>query len=595
MFSSLTVLLVVLLYMALLFALAQWVEQRIASGRSSFSSPWIYALSQAVFFTSWTFYGSVGWALERGLQFFGIYIGAMLGMALAGVTFARMVRAKETFHITSIADFIATRYHHSRLIAALATLIALLGLTPYIALQLKAVVGALAAITTDQSSQTSWNLAGPLVTALMILFTILFGVRRLDPTERHQGMIAALVAECLVKLTAFLVIGIYVTWFLFSGPIDILTRIDPQSLARLTSLGAGNQPGLEWLTLIALGFAGVHCLPRQFHVAVVENSNHQHLRLLPWTFPLYTVLISLFVIPIAAAGLLLGLAPERGDQFMLLIPQIANSQWLTLLGFLGGFAAATGMVIITTMTLATMAANHLLLPICEQLKPLRGLRSWMLQIRWLLVVLILAGAYLTARTLDQSYLLVAIGLISFAAILQYAPAMLIGMYWRPGNSSGAFWGLLAGLATWFYTLVVPALINEGWLPLSLLTSGPLGLELLRPEQLFGLDSLSPLSHSVFWSLTLNTGTYLIVSLLVRTHKSERRQGREPVCPACAATHCCVRPAPPGSMPISISNRKRRRRVTCWRSTCRQARWNRLSSNWPMIFRPAASPASPSSN
>lgn len=526
MFSPLSVLLVILAYMGALFALAQWVEQRIATGRSRFSSPWIYALSQAVFFTSWTFYGSVGWALERGLQFFGIYVGAMLGMTLASLTFARMVRAKEVFHITSIADFISTRYHHSQPIAALVTLIALIGLTPYIALQLKAIVGALAAITVDPHGSNHWNLTGTLITALMILFTILFGVRRLDPTERHQGMIAALVAECVVKLAAFLIIGIYVTWFLFSGPSDILARISQQDLTRLTGFGPGEQVGLEWLTLIVLGFAAVHCLPRQFHVAVVENSDQQQLRQLPWTFPLYSILISLFVIPVAAAGVLLGLPAEHGDQFMLLIPQSAQNPGLTLLSFLGGFAAATGMVIITTMTLATMAANHLLLPMCEKVRGLRPLRSAMLQMRWLLVVLILSAAYLTARTLDQSYLLVAIGLISFAAVLQYAPAMLIGMYWRPGSSAGAFCGLLAGFVVWFYTLVVPALIDEGWLPLQLMSEGLLGIEYLRPEQLFGVDHLSPLSHSVFWSLTFNTGTYLIVSLLLRANRNERRQARE---------------------------------------------------------------------
>jgi hypothetical protein len=219
----------------------------------------------------------------------------------------------------------------------------------------------------------------------------MFGVRRLDPTERHQGMVAALVAECVVKLSAFLIIGVYVTWFLFSGPADILAKIDAQQLDQLVSLRSGEHPGLNWLTLIVLGFAGIYCLPRQFHVAVVENSNARHLRMLPWTFPLYTLLISLFVIPVAAAGLLLGLAPEHGDRFMLLVPQAANNQWLTLLGFLGGFAAATGMVIITTMSLATMASNHLLLPVCEKIPPLKGLRSWMLQMRWLLVALILTA------------------------------------------------------------------------------------------------------------------------------------------------------------------------------------------------------------
>ncbi|MBS99034.1 MAG: hypothetical protein CMI01_10190 [Oceanospirillaceae bacterium] len=526
MFSPLSVLLTVLVYMGLLFILAQWVEHRISTGKSRFSSPWIYALSQAVFFTSWTFYGSVGFAAERGLQFFAIYIGAILGMLLSGVTFLRMVRAKEAFRITSVADFISTRYNHSQLVAALATLVALAGVTPYIALQLKAIVGSLSVITPATHEGADWNLSGTLVTMLMILFTIVFGVRRLDPTERHQGMIAALVAECVLKLIAFLTLGIFISYFLFDGPSDILIKIGEQDLGALFSLSARPHAGTEWLTLIILGFAAIHCLPRQFHVAVVENSSRHHWRVLLWTFPLYTLAISLFVVPITGAGLLLGLPADQGDQFMLLIPQIVGSPAMTLLAFLGGFAAATGMIIITTMTLATMASNHLLLPVCERIRPLSGLRSWMLQVRWLLVCLILIGAYWTGRILDDSYILVSIGLISFAAVLQFAPPMLIGLFWRRGNSRGALLGLSLGFTAWFYTLIIPAWVEEGWLAPAILNNGLLGIQALRPEQLFGLETLPALSHSVFWSLTFNVSGYLLGSLLFRARKNERRLTRE---------------------------------------------------------------------
>lgn len=526
MFSPASVLLTVLAYMALIFALAQWVEHRISVGRTRFSSPWIYALSQAVLFTSWTFYGSVGFATAYGLQYFAIYIGTILGALVSGVTFMRMVRAKESFRITSIADFLSTRYHHSQPIASLATLMALIGLIPYIALQLKAIIDALDVITNDGHQGADWNIAGAMVTGLMILFTIMFGVRRLDPTERHQGMIAALVAECLVKLAAFLAVGFFITYHLFDGPTDIFTQVHQQGLERLLSLGPGPNTGASWITLIVLGFAGIHCLPRQFHVAVVENSNRQHLRTLPWSFPLYTVLISLFVIPVAAAGLLLGLPSSEGDRFMLLIPLQADSEFFTLTTFLGGYAAATGMIIITTMTLATMASNHLLLPICEKIKALAGLRSYLLQIRWLLVLTILSFSYLTARTLSDSYILVSIGLISFAAVLQFAPAMLLGMFWRRGNAKGAFGGLLVGFLIWFYTLLIPAFIGEGWMSERLLTQGVFGIEMLRPEQLFGLFSLPPISHSVLWSLTLNTLTYVLLSLLIRASKSERQLAKE---------------------------------------------------------------------
>lgn len=526
MFSPISVLLAVLSYMALIFALAQWVENRISVGRSRFNSPWVYALSQAVFFTSWTFFGSVGFAVEYGLQFFGIYIGAMLGMVLSGFTFKRMVRAKEAFRITSIADFLSTRYRHSQKIASLVTLMALIGLIPYIALQLKATIDSLSIITAHPQGEADWNLAGTLVTGLMVLFTIFFGVRRLDPTERHQGMVAALVAECIVKLLAFIAIGLFIAYTLFDGPTDIAYQLREQNLDHLLSLTHSPQPGVSWVTLILLGFAAIHCLPRQFHVAVVENSSRHHLRMLPWSFPIYTVLISMFVIPIAAAGLLLGLPADSGDQFMLLIPQLADSPLFTLIAFLGGYAAATGMILITTMTLATMASNHLVLPLCEKITPLAPLRSYLLQIRWVLVLAILSVAYLTARVLSDSYILVAIGLISFAAVLQFAPAMLLGMFWRRGNSLGAFWGLMTGFAIWFYTLLIPAFAEEGWISNQLLLQGPFGIEQLRPEQLFGLGDLNPLSHSVIWSLSLNLLAYILLSLLLRAGKDERRMTRE---------------------------------------------------------------------
>ncbi|GGC00822.1 hypothetical protein GCM10011352_28730 [Marinobacterium zhoushanense] len=522
MFSPLTVLLLVLIYMGVLFALAQWVEHRIATGRFRFTSRWPYVLSQAVIFTSWTYYGSVGFAAASGLQFMAIYLGTMLGSSLVGVISIRIVRAKEVYRITSIADFIATRYRHSQSIAALVTLIALFGLLPYIALQIKAVTDSLSVIAPGQGGEAEWNMAGLLVTVLMILFTILFGVRRLDPTERHQGMIAALAVECVVKLGAMLIIGGFITFHLFDGPGDIFQQLRQSGNTTVLSPGTGEHAPVDWITLILLGFAGFFCLPRQFHVAVVENSDSSHLRTLIWAMPLYTLLISLFVIPITGAGLLLGIPAEHGDRFMLMIPQLADSQTLTLLSFLGGYAAATGMILITTMTLATMASNHLILPLCERLPVLEALRSWGLQLRWAMVALILGGAYLTALALGQSYILVAMGVISFAAVLQCAPAMLIGLFWRGGNSHGAFWGLACGFALWFYTLVLPAWVAEGWLSAQILTDGPFGIALLRPQHLFGMEIFSPLSHSVFWSLIFNIVAYWLFSRLFHSDKTERR-------------------------------------------------------------------------
>lgn len=518
MFSPLTVLLVIVAYVAILFGLAQWGEYRTRRGRP-INSATVYALSICVYFTTWTFYGSVGFATQSGLLYLGIYVGALLSLFFWRLTLRRMIAVKEAFHITSIADLISTRYRRSQRIAALVTLIALFGLLPYISLQLEAVIRSLRLITHEGAGHIHWSSSGILITLLMTLFTIVFGVRRLDPTERHQGMIVALVAECLVKLAILTGLGLYVSYYYFDGPGDILHQISTYRIEHLLSFG-GEDSGVQWLTLIVLSFVGVQLLPRQFHVAVVENVSPSHLSRAIWLFPLYTLMMVIFVVPVAAAGLILGLPRQSADFFVLLIPQMLGEPYLALLAFLGGFAAASGMVIITTMTLATMVSNHLLLPVCEHFQRLAWLRTWLLQVRWILVALILFGSLLLARLLTDTYMLVAVGMISFVAALQFAPATFLGLFWSRGNSMGAMLGLLAGFAVWTWTLIVPAWVEEGWLPLSLLQQGPFGIVWLRPEALFGLE-LPSVPHATLWSLTFNSLAYLLGSWFYNPHKQER--------------------------------------------------------------------------
>lgn len=522
MFTPLSVILYVTVYMGLLFAIAQVVERRIkTSSEVNAGNPVIYALSLAVYHTSWTFYGSVGFAASSGLLFLGVYGGALIGICLWWVTLRRMVQAKETFRITSIADFISTRYNRSQKIAAMVTIIALVGILPYISLQLKAIIDSFGLITNSPRSGASHELSGWVVTLFMIGFTIIFGVRRLDPTERHQGMIAALVAECLVKLVAFLAVGFFVTYTLFDGFGDIMGRLQEANLTHLTSFNAVENSGSMWLTLLVLSFAGIHMLPRQFHVAVVENSSRKHIKTAMWLFPLYMLLINLFVVPIAAAGLLQGLPAENADYFVLMLPQLAGSEALTLLVFIGGFSAATGMIIITTMTLSTMASNHLILPTIERFNALQPLRAYLLQLRWVVVALILLSSLWFAREFAESYILAAIGLLSFVAVLQFAPAMFGGMFWKKGNSLGAFLGLTVGFIIWTYCLLIPTFIKQGWFSEALLLAGPWQISLLRPEALFGLEGLNPVTHAVFWSLIFNIGSYIIGSLIFSPNKSER--------------------------------------------------------------------------
>ncbi|MCV6590541.1 MAG: hypothetical protein OIF57_16175 [Marinobacterium sp.] len=526
MFSSLTMLLVVVSYMAVLFGLAQWVERRLDKGHFNTNKPWLYALSLAVFHTSWTFYGSVGFASHSGLLYLGIYVGALLGIVLGWFSLQRMILIKENLHTTSVADFIANRYNRSPALAAAVTLIALIGLVPYIALQLTAIVNSIQILTQQQYSTTTWGVHGLMTTVLIILFVIIIGMRRLDPTERHQGMISALVAECLIKLVAALGVGIFVSWWLFDGPIDILKQLEEAGQQHLLSASATEDSGLRWLTLIILGFVGVQLLPRQFHVAVVENCHLHHQKTALWLFPLYMLLINLFVIPIAGAGLLMGLSGNEADYFVLLLPQQAGSDLITLLAFIGGFSAATGMVLITTLTLATMLTNHLLLPLLEWSDLLNPLRQRLLQLRWASATLIVISGYLFALEFSDTYILVSIGLLSFTAILQLAPAALLGLFWRSGNRAGAMAGLLLGSLVWFWTLALPAFIQQYAPGNSLLELGPWGIDLLRPQALFGLDGLPPFVHTTLWSLLFNLLGYILGSLLWHTGKQERTQTTE---------------------------------------------------------------------
>jgi Na+/proline symporter len=520
MFSPTTVTLVVLLYMGILFSIAQWVEKRAERNGQAKRGPWVYSLSLAVYATSWTFYGSVGLASHSGLLFLGIYAGALIAIAFWWIILRPMVAAKETFHITSIADFISTRYNRSQTIAAAVTLIALIGALPYISLQLEAIISSFNLITSGNNPGVG-GFTGLMITLVMIVFTILFGARRLDPTERHPGMITVLAVECVVKLVAFIAIGAFVTMTVFGGLSPLIERLTEGDLRHLTRISSYQGDDLTWLTFIILSFAGVQLLPRQFHVAVVENSDQQHIKTAMWLFPLYLILINLFVLPIAGAGLISGLPLGMADFYVLLIPQQAGEHALTLLVFIGGFSAATAMVLVTTMTLATMASNHLLLPLFERTPGLRRARGSLLQVRWALIALILTCAYSFAVEFADSHLLVTIGLLSFAAVLQFAPALFGGLFWQRGNSAGALAGLCGGFLIWCYTLALPTFIRQGWYEPSLLTEGPWGLALLRPEALLGIEGLPSLTHSVAWSLLINIGAYVLGSLLYSPGKGER--------------------------------------------------------------------------
>ena len=526
MFTTTTVISAIVLYMAVLFAIALLVERSNANRVRPYTSGLVYALAITVYCTSWTFYGSVEFAAESGLLFFAIYIGAILAVLTWWKVLRPMVRIKVAYNITSIADFISARYNRSQLVAVLVTLIALIGIVPYTALQLKAVTQSFAVLTASETHSEISQLTGLLVPLIMIAFTIIFGARKLDATESHLGVMSVLAVQGVVKLAAFLAVGVFVSYEMYDGLADIFSQASAAGLSQLTDINISKSSGmLHVLALVVLGAVSIQCLPRQFHAAVVENTSERHILTAMWIIPIYLILIGIFVIPIAAAGLLQQLPPDNADIFILLLPQTAGADWLALIAFIGGFSAATGMIILSAMTLSTMATNHLLLTLIDYIKPLNFLRSYLLQCRWVMIGLIISSGYWFSVTFSDDYMLVAMGMISFVAVFQFAPVMFGGLLWKHGNRAGAVAGLCAGFLLWFYTLVLPAFANHG-LPHDLLTLGPWGIEWLRPQQLFGLDGLSSVSHSTFWSLLFNLSFYLIGSLLHRPSKIERHQRSE---------------------------------------------------------------------
>lgn len=510
-------------YLLLLFAIAAYGDRRADQGRSVIDNSVVYALSWGVYCTAWTYFGSVGRAASGGVWFLPIYLGPMLAMLLAWVVLRKMVCISRTYRITSIADFIASRYGKSPLLAAVVTLITVVGLLPYIALQLKAVSAGYDVLTANAGTgpEPGWWLDGTFYVALLLAaFAIMFGTRHLDQSERHEGMVAAVAFESVVKLLAFLAVGAFVTWGVFDGMGDIWARAqqvpDIAQLLRLDN-GTGSFSHAQWFAMIVLAMLSVLLLPRQFQVMVVECVNERHIRRAAWLFPIYLLAINIFVLPIAIGGLVLfGSGVMDPETFVLSIPLYSGAKLLALTVYIGGLSAVTGMLIVETVAVSTMVCNDLVMPALLRSRRFArrsggDLTRLLLNIRRAAIVIVLMLGYLYYRIAGEAYALVSIGLISFAAVAQFAPALLGGMYWKGGTRIGALAGLTGGALVWAYTLMLPSVAKSGWIDAGFL-DGPFGLTLLAPEALFGLTGLDYLTHSLFWSMLVNIGLYVGLSL-----------------------------------------------------------------------------------
>ncbi|MSN24520.1 MAG: SpoIIE family protein phosphatase [Geobacter sp.] len=526
-----------LLYILVLFLVAYYADKMQGAGRSIISNPLIYSLSIGVYATTWTYYGSVGRAATTGIDYLLIYLGPTITTFSWWFVLRKIIRISKKNNITSIADFISCRYGKSEMLGALVTSIAIVGIMPYIALQLQAVSSTFNIIcgypymqlpfmpgASPISIQTSF-----LAALFFSIFGVIFGARNLVSSERHEGLVAAVAVESIVKLVAFMAIGLFITYGLFNGFSDIFVQMkakQPTFDYLVTLKDKGFSPNMNWFSTLWFSMGAIILLPRQFHVAVIENSNEEHIKTAMWFFPAYLFLINLFVIPIAFGGIIYSGGIIGADYFVLNLPLQSGHPWLALLAFLGGFSAAAGMVIVESVAIATMFLNYLVMPIIIRLKPRDWFPVLLLNLKRVGIFLVVFLGYIYQSIVGESYMLVNIGLISFAAVSQFGPALFGGIYWRRGNMTGAVTGILLGFLLWFYTLLIPSLINSGWWQTDLLTKGPFGIALLKPTELFGLTGLDIWSHTFFWSIFFNISGYMICSILFSQSRLEEEQAKK---------------------------------------------------------------------
>ncbi len=517
MIGSHVALVVMVVYLLLLFGIAQFADRQKHLGKSIVTNPYVYALSLCVYVSAWTFYGSIGRAASTGLEFLPIYLGPVLAMTLGWIVIRKMIRVSKEYRLTSVSDFISFRYGRSYAIGAVVAVLCLIMVTPYVALQLIAISTSLE-ILSGPNIFLGYQVESKLVVALLLgAFATIFGARHLDPMERHEGLVAVVAFESLVKLVAFLAVGIYVTYGIFAGYGNItgeMTRLAFESQSYADLLDVDYQ---IWFSLTLISFFAILFLPRQFHVMVVENSEEKHLKKAMWLFPLYLLLINLFVPAIAWGGLLLR-TPGLEDAFIISIPYSQGLDLLALFVFIGGTSAATAMILVESVAVGTMLLNDLEMPyLLSRFGDGRNLAKTLLNMRRLNILLVVLLGYL--YSLAVAYQILAdIGIVSFLAASQLAPAALGGLYWKKGSREGAMAGLVSGFLLWTYTALIPTVARGGMLE-DLVQSGPLGIALLKPTNLFGLD-LDIWTNSVFWTLLVNCSLYTVVSLVSKPSPEE---------------------------------------------------------------------------
>jgi Na+/proline symporter/nitrogen-specific signal transduction histidine kinase len=513
-------------YLLTLFAIAWAVEHGSKRLGRLAGSSLVYTLSLAVYCSSWTFNGGVGRAALNGFDFLPIYLGPTLAFCLGPIVIRRILRISKANQVTSIADLIGARFGRSAGVAALVTVIAVIGLVPYIALQLKAVSNGFAVLTAQSAESSPLLFDGALWAAVILtVFAMLFGSRSIHPGEHHPGMVVAIATESMLKLVALTLVGLFVVYGLFHGFGDLFGQAATHPDASRVFTFAPDRYGFSWVAMTFLAMVATICLPRQFQVMVVENVDERHLDRALWQFPLYLLLINVLVLPIAIGGRILLPDTDNPDNLVLALPMLANQPVLALVAFLGGVSAAAGMVVVETTALSIMVCNDVVMPGLLRVKSLglarrADLTRLLLWVRRGVMAAVVALGYFYMRHDNAQVTLVSIGLMSFVAVAQFAPALVGGLFWRGATKAGAIAGISAGFAVWCYTLFVPSFTQPAAIA-DFIATGPFGLELLRPYALFGLKGFDPVTHATFWSMLANIGALLGVSMLSRQRLTDR--------------------------------------------------------------------------
>lgn len=516
---------IIIIYLAVLFLIAFVAERN--SKSKWVNNSLVYSLSLAVYCSAWTYYGSVGIAATSGINFLAIYLGPVIAAPLWIVLLKKIVRISKQHKISSIADFLSLRYGNNRFLGALVTVVALFAVVPYLSLQLKAVSDTFQILSNKSAyvSKSVWDDSTFYIAVLLAVFAAFFGTQTTDASEKHKGIVVSVAFESILKLMFFLFVGFYVTFVLFNGTEDIYSRITQQQDIEAQVTISTFEEGFNWLYTIALSFIAIFLLPRQFQVSVVENVREKHIKHAIWIFPLYLLLFNIFVVFIAWAGNLTINDSSKAEYYALLLPLQNNNQTLAVLVFLGGLSAVISMVVVATLALSHMLSNNLIIPygfLDRFLKshPDRNAK-YIKNIRRISIFSIIILAYVFYVNFSYELSLYAIGLIAFVIIAQLAPSFFIGLYWNRGSSKAAIVGIIAGFSIVIYTLILPFTLQAITGTDDFATYGLFHQEALKPHALFGLDFLNPPAHAFFWSILVNLGCYLVLSVSVKGNYRER--------------------------------------------------------------------------